>query len=150
MNLKITQLTQGTPASDALIPYVSDPTTTPVNMASTKTNLLAGVVPTTRTVNSKALSSNVVLTTNDVADSTNKRYVTDAELVIAGNTSGTNTGDVTLATNHGLGLTGQVLAMGTPSTLTAATTNAHSSNRDIKSSSKRRKQQQNQQTHDKN
>jgi hypothetical protein len=31
---------------------------------------------------------------------------------------------VTLATNHGLALTGQVLAMGTPSTLTNATTNA--------------------------
>lgn len=37
----------------------------------------------------------VVLTTNDVADSTNKRYVTDAQLVILGNTSGTNTGDQT-------------------------------------------------------
>ena len=31
---------------------------------------------------------------------------------------------VTLATNHGLGLTGQALNMGTPSTCTAATTNA--------------------------
>jgi len=31
---------------------------------------------------------------------------------------------VTLATNHGLGLSGQVLNMGTPSTCTAATTNA--------------------------
>ena len=32
-------------------------------------------------------------TTSDIADSTNKRYVTDAQLVIIGNTSGTNTGD---------------------------------------------------------
>jgi hypothetical protein len=40
------------------------------------------------------------------------------------NVSGTNTGDVTLATDHGLNLTNQVLAMGTPSTCTAATTNA--------------------------
>jgi len=39
--------------------------------------------------------------------------------------SGTNTGDVTLAaTNHGLGLSGQVITLGTPSTLTASTTNA--------------------------
>ena len=32
-------------------------------------------------------------TTADIADSTNKRYVTDANLVVIGNTSGTNTGD---------------------------------------------------------
>ena len=39
--------------------------------------------------------------------------------------SGSNTGDVTLANpNHGLGLTNQVITMGTPSTCTAATTNA--------------------------
>ncbi len=39
--------------------------------------------------------------------------------------SGTNTGDVTLAApNHGLGLTGQVITLGTPSTLTVSTTNA--------------------------
>lgn len=32
-------------------------------------------------------------TTADIADSTNKRYVSDAQLVVIGNTSGTNTGD---------------------------------------------------------
>ena len=32
-------------------------------------------------------------TTADIADSTNKRYVTDANLTVIGNTSGTNTGD---------------------------------------------------------
>jgi hypothetical protein len=32
-------------------------------------------------------------TTADIADSTDKRYVTDAQLVVVGNTSGTNTGD---------------------------------------------------------
>jgi hypothetical protein len=31
--------------------------------------------------------------TSDIADSTNKRYVTDAQLAVIGNTSGTNTGD---------------------------------------------------------
>lgn len=37
---------------------------------------------------------------------------------------GTNTGDITLATNHGLGLTNQVLSMGTPSSITGASTNS--------------------------
>lgn len=32
-------------------------------------------------------------TTADISDSTNKRYVTDAQLTVIGNTSGTNTGD---------------------------------------------------------
>lgn len=33
------------------------------------------------------------ITTADVPDSSNKRYITDAQLVVVGNTSGTNTGD---------------------------------------------------------
>jgi hypothetical protein len=40
----------------------------------------------------------VVLGTADISDSTNKRYVTDAELTVLSNTSGTNTGDETTAT----------------------------------------------------
>jgi hypothetical protein len=59
---------------------------------------LSGYVPTTRTVNTKPLSANVVLTTADIADSTNKRYVTDANLTTIGNQSGTNTGDETQST----------------------------------------------------
>lgn len=54
---------------------------------------LSGLVPNTRTVNTKALSSDVTLTTADIADSTDKRYVTDANLMTIGNQSGTNTGD---------------------------------------------------------
>jgi hypothetical protein len=38
---------------------------------------LSSYVPTTRTVNTKALSADVVLTTADVADSTGKRYQTE-------------------------------------------------------------------------
>ncbi len=38
--------------------------------------------------------------------------------------SGTNTGDITLATDHGLGLTNQVLNMGTPSSITGTSTNS--------------------------
>jgi hypothetical protein len=37
----------------------------------------------------------VSLTTADIADSTNKRYVSDAQLVVIGNTSGTNSGNET-------------------------------------------------------
>lgn len=39
-------------------------------------------------------------TTADIADSTDKRYVTDAQLVVIGNTSGTNTGDQTSVTGN--------------------------------------------------
>lgn len=39
-------------------------------------------------------------TTAIVADSSNKRYVTDAQLVVIGNTSGTNTGDQTNVTGN--------------------------------------------------
>lgn len=42
----------------------------------------------------------VVLDTSDVDDSTNRRYVTDAQLVVIGNTSGTNTGDQTNITGN--------------------------------------------------
>ena len=58
---------------------------------------LSGVVPKTTTVNGHALSSNVTLTTADIADSTDKRYVTDAELTVIAATSGTNTGDQNLS-----------------------------------------------------
>ena len=61
--------------------------------ASTPSASDVGAVPTTRTINSKALSSNVTLTTADIADSTNARYCTDAQKTVIGNTSGTNTGD---------------------------------------------------------
>jgi hypothetical protein len=54
-------------------------------------------VPQTRTINGLDLSANRTLTTADIADSTNKRYVTDANLTVLGNTSGTNTGDQNLS-----------------------------------------------------
>ena len=59
---------------------------------------LSGYVPTSRTVNGQALSGNVTLTTADVADSSNKRYVTDSDLTKLSNTSGTNSGDETQST----------------------------------------------------
>lgn len=54
---------------------------------------LSGLVTKTTTINSQALSSNITLTTSDITDSTNKRYVTDSQLSVIGNTSGINTGD---------------------------------------------------------
>lgn len=41
------------------------------------------------------VTSGADATTADIADSTNKRYVTDAQLTVIGNTSGTNTGNQT-------------------------------------------------------
>ncbi len=51
-----------------------------------------------RTINGVSFNGtgNVVNTTADIADSSNKRYVTDAYLTLLGLTSGTNTGDLTL------------------------------------------------------
>lgn len=46
----------------------------------------------------------VTLTTANVADSTNKRYVTDAQITLLGNTSGTNTGDEPTATTSAEGV----------------------------------------------
>lgn len=45
-----------------------------------------------------SLWKNKSVTTADISDSTNKRYVTDANLTTIGNQSGTNTGDETTAT----------------------------------------------------
>ena len=57
---------------------------------------LSGLVTKTTTINSQALSSNITLTTSDITDSTNKRYVTDTNLSTIGNQSGINTGDETI------------------------------------------------------
>jgi hypothetical protein len=52
-------------------------------------------------------------TTADIADSSNKRYVTDAQLTVVGNTSNTNTGDVTLAgTLDYITISGQTITRG--------------------------------------
>jgi hypothetical protein len=53
-------------------------------------------------------------TTADINDSTDRRYVTDAQLVVIGNTSGTNSGDVSVGTTttaqaNGASISSQVL-----------------------------------------
>lgn len=55
------------------------------------------------------VTSGADATTADIADSTNKRYVTDAQLTVIGNTSGVNSGDQTIT------LTGDVTGSGTGS-----------------------------------
>jgi hypothetical protein len=59
---------------------------------------ITGATKTKITYDAKGLvTAGADATTADIADSTNKRYVTDAQLTVIGNTSGTNTGDETQA-----------------------------------------------------
>jgi hypothetical protein len=60
---------------------------------------ITGTTKTKVTYDAKGLvTSGTDATTADIADSTNKRYVTDAQSTVLGNTSNTNTGDETTAT----------------------------------------------------
>jgi hypothetical protein len=59
---------------------------------------ITGATKTKVTYDSKGLvTSGTDATTADIADSTNKRYVTDAQQTVITNTSGTNTGDQDLS-----------------------------------------------------
>lgn len=59
---------------------------------------LSGLVPNTRTVNTKALSSNITLNPDDLSDaSTTNKFVTAAEKTKLSNLSGTNSGDQTIS-----------------------------------------------------
>jgi len=60
---------------------------------------ITGATKTKITYDAKGLvTSGADATTADIADSSNKRYVTDANLTVIGNTSNTNTGDETQST----------------------------------------------------
>mgnify|MGYP003999902691 CR=1 FL=1 len=61
--------------------------------ASTFANWSELLTPTDTVLSVNSLTGAVTLTTANIADSANKRYVTDANLTVIGNTSGTNTGD---------------------------------------------------------
>ncbi len=57
---------------------------------------ITGATKTKITYDAKGLvTAGTDATTADIADSANKRYVTDAQFTVIGNTSGTNTGDQT-------------------------------------------------------
>jgi len=59
-------------------------------------SVITGATKTKITYDAKGLvTSGADATTADIADSTDKRYVTDAQLTVIGNTSNTNTGDET-------------------------------------------------------
>lgn len=59
---------------------------------------IVGATKTKITYDAKGLvTAGVDATTADIADSANKRYVTDAQLTVISNTSGTNTGDQDLS-----------------------------------------------------
>ena len=76
-------------------------------------------VPPSRTINGLDLSVNRTLTTANINDSSNKRYVTDANLTVIGNTSGTNTGDQTLSGLGGVPTTRTITINGTTQDLSA-------------------------------
>jgi hypothetical protein len=77
--------------------YVKGVTSAIQNQLNGKVSIntaITGATKTKITYDSKGLvTSGADATTDDIADSTNKRYVTDANLTVIGNTSGTNTGD---------------------------------------------------------
>jgi hypothetical protein len=65
---------------------------------------ITGATKTKITYDTKGLiTSGADATTADIASSSDKRYVTDAQLVVIANTSGTNTGDQTLQSVTNLG-----------------------------------------------
>jgi len=79
--------------SDANKP-VSTATQTALDLKVDENAAITGATKTKITYDAKGLvTAGADATTADIASSTDKRYVTDAQLVVVGNTSGTNTGD---------------------------------------------------------
>jgi hypothetical protein len=79
--------------SDANKP-VSTATQTALDAKVDENATITGATKTKITYDAKGLvTAGTDATTADIADSTNKRYVSDAQLTVIGNTSGTNTGD---------------------------------------------------------
>lgn len=79
--------------SDASKP-VSTATQTALDAKVSGNAAITGATKTKITYDAKGLiTGGADATTADIPDSANKRYVTDAQLVVIGNTSGINTGD---------------------------------------------------------
>ena len=92
--------------------YTKAETDTLLNAKVSSNTAITGATKTKITYDAKGLvTSGADATTSDIADSSNKRYVTDAQLVVIGNTSGTNTGDVSVTDGSTIDftLTGQAL-----------------------------------------
>jgi hypothetical protein len=92
--------------------YTKAETDTLLNSKVTSNSAITGATKTKITYDAKGLvTSGADATTADIAASINKNYVTDAQLTVIGNTSGTNTGDVSVTdgTTIDFTLTGQAL-----------------------------------------
>jgi hypothetical protein len=83
---------------------------------------ITGATKTKITFDAKGLvTSGADATTADIADSVDKRYVTDSQLTVIGNTSGTNTGDnATNSQYSGLAASKQDVITGGASTITSS------------------------------
>ena len=97
----VTQTQVGLPnvdnTSDANKPVSTD-TQTALDAKVDENVVITGATKTKITYDSKGLiTSGADATTADIADSTDKRYISDAQLVVVGNTSGSNTGDLSNA-----------------------------------------------------
>jgi len=105
----------GTPSSGTLTNCTFPSITTLGGVVSNSS--ITGATKIKITYDSKGLiTSGADATTADIADSTDKRYCTDAQKTVISNTSGTNTGDQTIT------LTGDVTGSGTSSFATTLTT----------------------------
>lgn len=94
------------PSQKAVKTYVDTQDATKV----TANTAITGATKTKITYDSKGLvTAGADATTADIADSTDKRYITDAQQTVLTNTSGTNTGDVTVTDSSEIDftLTGQ-------------------------------------------
>lgn len=139
---KISQLTtKATPVSADILPIVdsvagdnkkvtagtlpvSTATQTALNAKVNSNSAITGDTKTKITYDSKGLvTAGADATTADINDSTDRRYVTDAQLVVIGNTSGTNTGNQTIT------LTGDVTGSGTGSFAATIANNAVSNSK---------------------
>lgn len=95
VELNTNKATDFTTINDTLYPSVKA-VDDQLDLKVTANTTITGATKTKITYDSKGLvTSGADATTADIADSTNKRYVTDANLTVIGNTSGTNTGDQT-------------------------------------------------------
>jgi len=93
---------------------------TALNAKVTGNTAIIGATKTKITYDSKGLvTSGADATTADIADSINKRYVTDANLTVIGNTSGVNTGDQTLTGLGGVPTSRTLTINGTTQDLSA-------------------------------
>jgi hypothetical protein len=92
--------------------YTKAETDTLLNAKVTSNSAITGATKTKITYDAKGLvTSGADATTADIAASTNKNYVTDAQAIVIGNTSGTNSGDVSVTDGSTIDftLTGQAL-----------------------------------------